>query len=322
VNFWAAGTATYVEGIDAIMVSFAEIVSRKWKSTRDNPADLKGHLGFNGEVFLDNGCYTLLRKGQEPSVKDYVRFIKEAKPDWFPVPIDYVPSPSSSLREARQLAERTARMNEEYGPLGFVPVVHIGPHFMKFFELTVRTLSPSRIAIGGIVPYVQYSRGAKTRFPLELLAKARRSFGGQLHIFGFGGGITSLHIAAALSIDSTDSCSWRVRAARGLIMVPGRGERAVRDFRSRKDRILSLEDLLALKKCRCAPCKVDGINALEMTGQPGFQHRAIHNLSVLSHESKLLNEHRGRNLKAWSLSRLNNSQRRFLLEYAFKLAEV
>jgi 7-cyano-7-deazaguanine tRNA-ribosyltransferase len=199
-------------------------------------------------------------------------------------------------------------------------VVHIGPYFLEFFNITVRTLKPRQIAIGGMVPYVRFSRGAKTRLAIELLAKARKSFDGLLHVFGFGGGVTSLHIAAALNIDSTDSSGWRVRAARGLILVPGRGERIMKHLNGPKGRAPSREDFAALENCECPPCRTVGMHALAMLGRPGFEHRATHNLWVLSRESALLNGHRGRDLRTWSLARLNNSQRRFLPEHAFKLA--
>lgn len=321
VDFWTAGSSTFVPGIDAIMISFAEIMSRGLTSRAAAARGLRQYLGFRGEVFLDNGSFTLLRNGGKPNVAEYVRFVESAKPDWFPIPVDYLPAPSSSRRVAKLLAEKTASMNQEFGGSGYVPVVHMGPHFLEYFAEVLKLLRPDRLAVGGMVPYLRFGRGANPRVAIEMLARARSLFDGSLHVFGFGGGVTSLHLAAALGLDSVDSSGWRVRAAKGLILMPGRGERMITGFGQQKGAPLSSEDQLALKRCGCAICSVSS-NQLSKPGRLGFQGRALHNLWVLSNEAALLNRCSSKVLRTWSLKRLRTNRMRYLVEHAFMLTCV
>ena len=68
------------------------------------------------------------------------------------------------------------------------------------------------------------SAGAQRRQTILMIRRIRKGFPGHIHAFGIGG-IVTLHLAAALGIDSLDSSGWRQRAARGLINLRGRGER-------------------------------------------------------------------------------------------------
>jgi len=322
VDFWSPGSPVFIEGLDALMVSFGEIVTRAAAMKGAAAIGLKDYLGFRGNIFLDNGCFTLLRNGQKPNIEKYVRFVQSAKPDWFPIPVDYLPLPSSSKRAARVLAEKTATINERFCVAGYVPVVHMGPHFPYYFEKTVRELAPKRIAVGGMVPYLRFTRGATPRLAVEYLARARKSFDGSLHVFGFGGGITSLHLAAALQIDSVDSSGWRVCAAKGLILIPGSGQRLIRRFGECNGRELSYEEKLILSRCRCAVCSCAPRRMLSKSGGVGFQNRAVHNLWVLSREAALLNACPTHALKAWSLTRLRQNRMRYLVEHAFDVTST
>jgi hypothetical protein len=319
VDFWTAGTLNHVSGVDALMLSFGEILQRRTRLDALEKIGLGEYLGFRGHIFLDNGSYTMLGGGLKPPIAEYVRFVRHAKPDWFPVPVDYVPSPSASRKLARRLAEQTAEINEKFGLAEYVPVIHMGPHFSEYFRRTIETLKPKRVAIGGMVPYVRFARGANPRLALQRLADARKSFEGSIHVFGLAGGITSVHITAALGIDSADSSGWRVRAARGFILVPGRGERMIQRIGGWEGPTLSTDDIAALKSCRCGTCTTGGLDAFAELGKTGFEHRAVHNLWVLSREAALLNNRSGQRLKSWSLARLRLNRMRYLVEHAFDL---
>jgi hypothetical protein len=319
VNFWTAGTASYVGGVEALMVSFAEMIERRGIMVAVAKSGLGHHLRFRGDIFLDNGSYTMLRDGGKPRIDEYVDFVARAKPDWFPVPVDYLPSPSNSRLVARRLAEKTARINDLFGHSGYVPVVHMGPHFAEYFRRTLQTLKPERIAVGGMVPYLRFGAGADPRKALEQLATARKSFDGSLHVFGFGGGITSLHLAAALGVDSVDSSGWRVRAARGFILVPGCGERMINRIGGWDGPCPSPDELLTLRACGCYPCRTLGLKALTERGRIGFENRAVHNLWILLHERRMLNSRSSAKLKTWSLARLCHNRMRYLVEHAFEV---
>ncbi len=107
----------------------------------------------------------------------------------------------------------------------------------------------------------------------------------QVHVFGIGGTAT-LHLAALLGIDSVDSSGWRNRAARGLIQLPGAGDRMVADLGSWRGRRLSVQEELVLRTCGCPPCLDGGTTGLTASGIGGASHRATHNLWVLLQEAR------------------------------------
>ena len=50
----------------------------------------------------------------------------------------------------------------------------MGPHFLEYFGKTIKTTKPKRIAVGGMVPYLRFAKGAepKRRFNISpLLAR-------------------------------------------------------------------------------------------------------------------------------------------------------
>src|SRR5690606_8343220 len=107
--------------------------------------------------------------------------------------------------------------------------------------------------------------------------------------FGIGGTAT-LHLAALLRIDSVDSSGWRNRAARGIIQLPGSGERMVTELGSWRGRSLSEREWITLENCQCPACRNYGIAGLTTDKSFGFYNRATHNLWVLLEEINWIDE--------------------------------
>ena len=112
----------------------------------------------------------------------------------------------------------------------------------------------------------------------------------KLHIFGIGG-TSTLHIAALLGINSVDSSGWRNRAARGIIQLPGTGDRIIAQLGNWRGRTISQEEEKKLKECQCPACQQHGLEGLRMSGEIGFYNRATHNLWVLLEEARQIEEH-------------------------------
>jgi queuine/archaeosine tRNA-ribosyltransferase len=89
-----------------------------------------------------------------------------------------------------------------------------------------------------------------------------------------------------LGIDSIDSSGWRNRAARGIIQLPGSGDRIIAELGSWKGRSLSQQEVKILRACLCPACQREGIRGLKATGVRGFRNRATHNLWTLLQEAK------------------------------------
>ncbi|HSE97195.1 MAG TPA: hypothetical protein VLD57_02920 [Blastocatellia bacterium] len=140
----------------------------------------------------------------------------------------------------------------------------------------------------------------------------------QIHLFGVGGTAT-LHLAALLGMDSVDSIGWRNRAARGMIQLPGSGERIVAELGAWSGRKLDNKELKKLRGYLCPACKNYGIKGLKANRIEGFWNRATHNLwTVLEEETWIKRNIRAGTYKDNNKERLNNSTYRPLIKYVLE----
>ena len=299
-KFWDKSSEWYLPEAKAIMISFADFYKSKCKQKAAMDKGLKEYLGVQSDmlVYLDNGSFAFWRQGQKRPVEEYVQFVKETRPDWYPIPTDFIPHPQLSRAEQELLFEKTMQMNIEYGPRGYVPVIHAGDWLEDYLEALDRnrvSLSGG-VALGGLVPRLLTTKGAASRKKvIDAIKQARDYIPTELHVFGIGG-LTTLHLAAALGVDSIDSSGWRNRAARGLILLPGRGERSVVPLGNWRGVEVSDDEIQMLELCGCPACRKYGLTGLKAyntrgnkegrgDGTSGFNRRAIHNLWTLLHEA-------------------------------------
>src|SRR5204863_3196944 len=108
------------------------------------------------------------------------------------------------------------------------------------------------LALGGMVPNLLRSPKALGYDKiLSSLQRVRQQFPKKhLHVFGIGGTAT-LHLAMLLGINSIDSSGWRNRAARGIVQLPGTGDRSTVKFGNWRGRAPSRSEWGALRSCRC-----------------------------------------------------------------------
>jgi tRNA-guanine family transglycosylase len=148
------------------------------------------------------------------------------------------------------------------------------------------------------------------------LRAVRRAFPGWLHLFGVGGTAT-LHLAALLGIDSLDSSGWRNRAARGIVQLPGTGDRMVANLGSWRGRTPSPEEWTLLEGCPCPACRAAGPDGLRAGKLAGFQHRATHNLWTLLEEARQIQCHlHDGSYTTWYPTHINNSIYQPLIDLA------
>lgn len=288
----------FMPGLTAVMLSFDEIRRRPKTRRRILAEGLHSIFGIKSDdirgkrlrIFVDNGAFACLRRGDEPAVAEFREFVGATTPTWYPVPADYIPLPSYSRKRRRDLFRKTVSVLESHTYDGFCPVIHPGPWLDGYLETLQRLNLTRQLAIGGLVPHLLNSEGARRRQTISLLCRIRREFPGTIHAFGIGG-IVTLHLAAALGIDTADSSGWRQRAARGLIILRGKGERRAAELGSWNGRALGGDEWDDLTRCRCPSCRRVGIDGLKARGVAGFAARAGHNLAVLLAEAKLINRH-------------------------------
>ena len=276
------------------------------------------------KIYLDNGAFYFLRNEGEAPRKEYEEFVQQAKPDWYPIPQDYIPTPKMTPREQQQCLERTMDMNYAYEHDGFVPVIHISRVLDSYIYLVnqnAKVAAKPFIALGGIVPNLLRAPKALSHHTVfDNLRQVRREFSDkQVHLFGVGGTAT-IHVAALLGMDSVDSSGWRNRAARGMVQLPGTGERIIAELGKWRGRKTSSEDLEKLATCPCPACQQYGVDGLKASKIFGFCNRATHNLWVLLNEAHLVEEHLASgDYEEWYINHLDNTIYRPLIEKVLEM---
>jgi len=294
---WDPTSPYHLSNLQAVMVSYAGFHQMPVRRRKAMEQGLHTSLAVPETVkaYLDNGAFYFLRRDGEIPRKKYEQFVAEARPDWWPIPQDFIPTPKMTKEEQLDCFRRTMTMNRAYHQDGYVPVIHIS-RFLKEYCTAIKVhdhLSQKPdIALGGIVPNLLRARKAMPYIEiLESLQHVRREFAGkQIHVFGIGGTAT-LHLAALLEVDTVDSSGWRNRAARGIVQLPGSGDRVVAELGNWRGRRPSPAEWDRLAECQCPACQQHGLNGLKAGGIQGFCNRATHNLWTLLEEARLIERH-------------------------------
>ena len=311
---WELDSPYYLPGVSGVMVSYADFSKFPARKRDAMEQGLHRHLGIpkSVNIYLDNGAFNFLRKGGEVPQEAYQEFVQRARPDWYPIPQDYIPAPHMSDEEQIHCLQQTMSMNLNFKHDGFVPVIHISRYlneYLRLFQAEGHLTVKQHVALGGIVPnLLRMSKAMSYDMVLESLRSVRSELADkQLHVFGIGGTAT-LHLATLFKIDSVDSTGWRNRAARGIVQLPGRGDRMVTELGSWRARGPNNEKIFLLTSFSCPACLNFGFDGLTAGGLDGFCNRATHNLWVLLNEVKEIETHlTDGNYTAWFESHLQNS---------------
>jgi 7-cyano-7-deazaguanine tRNA-ribosyltransferase len=311
---WDQDSPYYLPELKAIMVSYAEFYRMPANRRRAMDQGLHQFLKVPDgvKIFLDNGAFHFLSRNEEFSKQEYEEFVTQTNPDWYPIPQDYIPIPKMSLDAQRNCFQKTMQVNIEYQHNGYTPVIHVS-QFLEQYAAEIKQnqqmSQKPRIALGGIVPnLLRASKALPYEKILKALQHVRQEFADkEMHVFGMGGTAT-LHIAALLGINSVDSSGWRARAARGLVQLPGTGDRSVANLGKWKGREPSLKEWKKLEDCPCPACQIYGLKGLKADKTEGFSNRATHNLWVLLEEANLIQQHLTKQTYAdWYESHLDNT---------------
>ena len=294
---WDPSSPYFLPSLQAVMVSYGEFHQIPAQLEKAKQKGLREFLGVpkHISIYLDNGAFSFLRAGAQPERKAYQEFVEKAKPDWYPIAFDVIPTPKMSNAKQRQCFDSTMDANRAHTHDGFVPVIHISRMLREYVKAITRNpklAAKNRVALGAIVPnLLRTPKALSYETVLENLAHVRTIFRDkQLHIFGIGGTAT-VHLARLLGVDSIDSSGWRNRAARGIVQLPGSGDRMVANLGKWRGRLPNNEEWDRLRRCRCSGCALDGLKGLKADGLSGFCSRATHNLSILLDEARWVERH-------------------------------
>jgi 7-cyano-7-deazaguanine tRNA-ribosyltransferase len=296
-HVWKPESPYHISELKAVMVSYGEFHQMPQQMKKAKELGLREYLGVATEtkVFLDNGAFYFLRSGDVAERKDYEEFVERAKPDWYPMAFDVIPTPQMSNAKQRKCMAATMSANRAYNHDGYVPVIHICRMLNEYVRAVKRSpklAAKDRIALGAMVPnLLRAPKAVSYETVLQCLFDVRSTFHDkEMHVFGIGGTAT-LHLAALLEIDSADSSGWRNRAARGIVQLPGSGDRVVADLGNWRGRTPSKDEWHKLRRCRCPACAENGLKGLKAHGLAGFCNRATHNLWILLDEARWLDKH-------------------------------
>jgi hypothetical protein len=321
---WDPNSQYYLRKLRAIMVSFAEFQSAKTLREKALKEGIHKALGTpeGVRVYLDNGAFSNIRSGESPDSRAYWKFAKAVKPDWYPIPADFIPLPSMTHAEQYRCFKKTMYYNRAYSFDGCVPVVHAGvklDQYLKAFAAHDELSQKKMLALGGLVPQLLQTKGTgpKTQV-VDSIISVRKQIKGKIHVFGIGGTAT-LHLAAILGLDSADSSGWRNRAARGIIQLPGRGDRLLTQLGNWRGRGLDKKEREMLAACECPGCAEAGVKGLKASGAIGFYRRATHNLHVLLNELEEIEKRlQSGTYEQWYSTHVFNSVFLKLIDYAIK----
>ncbi|GIW02758.1 hypothetical protein [Roseiflexus sp.] len=325
---WDPESPYYLADLHAVMVSYADFHRAPARRRAAMNQTLRNWLGVPPHIrmYLDNGAFFFLKREGYVPQHEYEEFVRAAQPDWYPIPQDFIPTPQMDDESQQHCLRRTMKMNLEFKHDGFVPVMHIGRHLTTYIDAFMHhelLAHKKQVALGGIVPNLLRAPKAMPYLDvLRGLLQVRRVMADkQIHVFGIGGTAT-LHLAALFQIDSVDSSGWRNRAARGIVQLPGRGDRVVARMGSWRGREPDAAEWRMLEQCRCPACQRFGIAGLTANGIDGFCHRATHNLWVLLQEARAIDEHlKDGTYRHWHQAHIENSIYGRLLHAAMALIE-
>jgi 7-cyano-7-deazaguanine tRNA-ribosyltransferase len=294
---WDPKSPYFLPSLQAVMVSYGEFHQMPAQMEKAKELGLRKYLAVPDHVgvYLDNGAFYFLRAGGQAERKAYQEFVEKAKPDWYPIAFDVIPTPQMSNARQRQCFDGTMDANRAHTHDGYVPVIHISRMLNEYVKAIMRNpklAAKDRIALGAIVPnLLRAPKALSYATVLENLLYVRTTFRKkEMHIFGIGG-TSTIHLAGLLDIDSVDSSGWRNRAARGIVQLPGSGDRMIANLGKWRGRAPSKQEWDKLRRCRCPACTMKGIRGLKADGLNGFCNRATHNLWVLLEEARWMEKH-------------------------------
>ncbi|MYB92266.1 hypothetical protein F4054_11745 [Candidatus Poribacteria bacterium] len=318
---WNPDSPYHLEKLRAVMVSYVYFHQSPTRRHRAMEMGLHTSLGIpeSVSIYLDNGAFKFSQDKVEVPPEEYKAFVRAAKPDWYAIPQDYIPIPCMSDYKQNRCLEKTMAVNQKFSYDEYVPILHVSRRLNKYIRLfneDEKLRKKPIFAIGGIVPNLLRAPKAMSHEKmLNSIYKVRETFPNQkLHLFGVGGTAT-LHIAALLGMDSVDSAGWRVRAARGLVQLPGIADRAIVDLGNWKVPKPNPQELQKLENCQCPACIEHGLEGLKKNRTFGFCNRATHNLWTLLEENRMIQEHlKDGTYVEWYKKHLHNSTYRPLID--------
>ncbi len=205
------------------------------------------------KLWIDSGGYQYMMHGRKPALEELLNTYKEIeqfsntlKP--FFMMLDMPPRNIMDRNSWKRNIDLYEELISRYsGESVIVPIIHFYYPSIHILEALdhYKAYNPPIIAYGGIIPPLL----KKTRYRLPSLLGLlllRRSWNRKIHVLGAGSPIM-IRLARIIGTDSADTSTWRVKAAYGNILVPGKGERNIGRAKAWRAPRANDNDLVKLK---------------------------------------------------------------------------
>ncbi len=186
------------------------------------PRSLKSRL------WVDSGGYQIMVKGLGIGVDEVAKVYRSTEAKFF-LSLDYPVGDPAKFNEeiVKRNIQNFVRLMEALPSKKIIPVVHLYPsRYLLEATSIYRSYGVDIIAYGGIVPPLlkKTSLRVKSLIGFLILRKAFPNL--RIHVLGAGSFLMT-RILKGLGADSVDTSTWRVKAAYGHVIIPGKGERYV-----------------------------------------------------------------------------------------------
>ncbi len=299
--------------VSSVMVNAYDILTKNIHVRhRDRTLHEIIQCDINVELWIDSGGYQFLRHGIKPSLEKIAEVYNNFQDASFYLTLDYPPSPTDDYDTTRKKLEHSyenfvklRKLLDSEVSERLIPVLHYCRYrdLLTYFLKKYLDYNVPVLAVGALVPYVLILRGVRgnsRREALLFLAQLREELRDRkvkLHVLGLGSPVI-VPTLEVIGVDSTDSSTWRVKAAYGKVVLPGGGEvhvtSRVVNFGKRKATQSDLELLYNFLRSRGFPL-IDRFECIFTS----FEYRALVNCFVILHSrepprsrvfSKLFNE--------------------------------
>ncbi|MGQ4890888.1 MAG: hypothetical protein ACP6IP_00170 [Candidatus Njordarchaeia archaeon] len=248
------------------------------------------------KIWIDSGGYQIMKRKIKVKISDLIKLYNDIDADFY-ISLDMPPEPKDSnkirLKKIKKSFENYKIIVRKVGHKDetIIPVIHFTPNLeqLKYQIDLYEDFSVKRIAIGGLVPFFLTAKKMRNSREIGLLFLmiARKYIAHEIHVMGLGSP-TTIPLIKRISIDSTDSSSWRIKAAFGKIILPCHGERHITErkvnFGKKKitDKELNYIKSIVTSWDGVLISKYGEFNRLIESIKYNFEDRALFNAWVIS----------------------------------------
>lgn len=284
--------------LENLMINAYYIINKPSSYQKICEKGIHNYLNFDGLIMMDSGGF-LFQKKEEIDLNplELLDLYEKSKPDIGVIldhPLDPKNTNQSNKKRWQETLKNTKIMMECNSKVPLMPVIH-GYSFSELKKACsdIKKIDddPKLIGLGSLVPLVLNSSAASKRFGncmqfiLESMKLIRNEFpNAMLHAFGVGSART-MHLMYSIGADSLDSTGWRIKAAYGVIQLPGLGDRYPKT-RNNGRRVINAEEKKILAQCKCPTCNEKSISQRINILNEKFPERALHNAWVFKKEEE------------------------------------